>query len=136
MQHHIGKLNEAQQKPGTPVTYEWVFVAPQAKLYDATNKHIGNHGAGPYWEVYGTDSIFAQAFTPAKSAPSNAPLAIDWLLLMTKQGKAPTGTFTNVAYIQRIATKGGKPPVNPPGTASETADVPYTAIYRFTGKNP
>src|SRR5512138_2903791 len=35
---------KAQPKAGSsPVTYEWVFVAPQANLYDATNKKVGTH---------------------------------------------------------------------------------------------
>ena len=128
---------KAQVKPGSmPVTYEWTFVAPLADLFNAANKKVGTHGAGPYWSLSSADSIFAQAFTPAKAAPSDAPATIDWLLLMTKQGKTPTGTFSNVAYIQRIATKGGKAPTILPASASETVDVPYTAVYRFTQKNP
>lgn len=128
---------KAQPKTGsTPITYEWAFVGPQADLYDATNKKIGTHGAGPFWQLSATDSIFAQPFTPAKNSPGDAPQTIDWLLLMTRQGKTPTGVFADVTYIQRIATKGGKAPVNPPTTATETADVSYTAIYRFTRRNP
>lgn len=39
---------KAQQKTGSnPVTYEWVFVAPEANLYDGTNVKIGTHFAGP-----------------------------------------------------------------------------------------
>jgi hypothetical protein len=128
---------KAQVKAGsTPVTYEWVFVAPQADLYDANNKKVGTHGAGPYWTLSAADSVFAQAFTPAKTSPSDEAATIDWLLLMTKQGKTPTGLFANVDYIQRIATKGGKAPATSPVSAAETINVPYTAIYRFTRKNP
>lgn len=127
---------KAQPKAGSsPVTYEWVFVAPQADLYDATNKKAGTHSAGPTWQLYGgTDSIYGKQFSPAKSAPSPDPGSIDWLQLMQK--KAPTGVFANVEYIQRIATEGGKAPATPPTSASETIDVHYTAIYRFSKKNP
>jgi hypothetical protein len=83
-----------------------------------------------------TDSIYAQVFTPAKSAASPDPGSIDWLLLMPKTGKVPTGIFANVSYIQRIATKGGKAPTTLPVSAGETVEVKYTAIYRFTKKNP
>jgi len=125
-----------QPKAGSsPVTYEWVFVAPQADLYDATNKKVGTHSAGPTWQLPGTtDSIYGQAFIPAKSAPSPDPISIDWLQLSLK--KVPTGIFADVLYIQRIATKGGKAPVTLPAGAGETVDVKYTAIYRFTKKNP
>lgn len=121
----------------SPARYEWVFVAPAADPYDATNAKVGTHTAGPTWQLPGgQDSIYAQHFTPARTAPSAEPNTIDWLLLMPKTGKVPTGIFTSVAYIQRIATKGGKAPATAPTNASETVDVPYTAVYRLTKKNP
>lgn len=126
---------KSQPKAGSPGTYEWVFVAPEAKLYDITNVKVGTHSAGPTWQLSAMDSIYAQQFSPAKSAPGSDPNSIDWLQLMPKAGKIPTGVFANVSYIQRIATKGGKAPVALPVAAGETVDVPYTAIYRFTKKN-
>jgi hypothetical protein len=132
---------KAQPVPGSnPVTYQWVFVAPKADLYDAANRKVGNHGAGPYWQVAGTvvglpnDSIFAQQFAPPKAATGGEG-NIDWLHLMPKQGKTATGIFANVSYIQRIATKGGKAPVLAPVGANDTIDVKYTAVYRFSKKN-
>jgi len=130
---------KAQPKAGSsPVTYEWVFVAPQANLYDATNKKVATHSAGPTWQLLNsvTDSIYGQALSPAKSTPSSDPTSIDWLQLMPKTGKVPTGIFENVSYIQRLATKGGKAPATLPLNANEMIDVKYTAIYRFTKKNP
>ncbi len=128
---------KAQQKAGSdPATFEWVFVAPEAKLYDATNAKVGTHSAGPTWQLTGaTDSIYGQAFTPAKLWPSPDLSSIDWLLLMPKTGKVATGIFANVSYIQRIATIGGKAPAKLPVSAGETIEVKYTAIYRFTKKN-
>lgn len=128
---------KAQQKAGSnPASYEWVFVAPQADLYDATNKKIGTHGAGPFWQLSAADSIYAQAFNPPKSSPGKDASTIDWLLLLPKTGKTPTGIFAAVSYIQRIATEGGKAPSTLPANAGETVDVKYTAVYRFTKKNP
>ena len=128
---------KAQPKPGTqPVTYEWVFVAPKADLYDISNHKVGTHSAGPNWILNAnTDIIYAQHFAPAKTAPSPDGASIDWLLLKPKDGTTPTGKFTDVAYIQRIATRGGKAPLTMPATGSDTVDVYYTAIYRFTKKN-
>jgi len=130
---------KAQQKAGSnPTTFEWVFVAPEANLYDATNTKVGTHSAGPTWQLSGatTDSIYGQQFSPPKSAASPDPTRIDWLQLMPKTGKVPTGIFANVSYIQRIATTGGKVPATLPVSAGETIDVKYTAIYRFTKINP
>ena len=126
---------KAQVKAGSsPVVYEWVFVAPKADLFDATNKKIGTHGAGPYWALSPADSIFAQQFTPVKSVTTDAN-SIPWLQLMPKAGKLPTGVFANVNYIQRIATTGGKAPATAPATATDEVDIPYTAVYRFAKKN-
>jgi Protein of unknown function (DUF3455) len=127
---------KAQLKTGSTNEYEWVFVAPDAKLYDAANKLTGTHGAGPHWTLSAVDSIFAQHFAPAKTSPSPDANSIDWLLLLPKNGKTPTGFFRDVAYIQRIATVGGKAPTALPVSANATTEVPYTAIYRFTKKNP
>ena len=127
---------KARIKAGSdPVSYEWVFVAPQADLYDITNAKVGNHGAGPFWTTSVLDSIFAQQFSPARTAPSPDPESIDWLLLMPKAGTTPTGIFAGVDFIQRIATKGGKAPLTPPTSLTQTVDVKYKTVYRFTKIN-
>lgn len=123
---------KAQLKAGGG--YEWVLVAPHADLFNSNNQKVGFHGAGPVWTITSADSIFAQHFAPARTATPDAN-SIPWLLLMPKAGKTPTGIFADVDYIQRIATTGGKAPVTPPQTATDTKDVFYTAIYRFSKKN-
>jgi hypothetical protein len=128
---------KAREKAGSyPLSYEWMFVAPQADLYDVTDAKVGTHGAGPFWQISPMDYIFAQHFSPAKTAPSPDPESIDWLLLMPKTGTTPTGIFRDVAYIQRIATKGGKAPMTPPATSTETVEVKYKAVYRFIKMKP
>jgi len=119
-----------------PAAYQWVFVAPQADLYDATNAKVGTHSAGPTWQLSALDSIYGQQYSPPKTAPSEEPGSIDWLLLKPKTGTIPTGIFADVAYIQRIATKGGKAPTIPPTSATKTIEVKYKAVYRFTKINP
>jgi len=127
---------KARIKAGSdPVLYEWAFVAPQADLYDITNAKLGTHGAGPFWEISPADSIFAQQFSPARTAPSSDPESIDWLLLMPKVGTTATGIFADVDYIQRIATKGGKAPLTPPTSLTQTVEVKYKTVYRFTKIN-
>jgi hypothetical protein len=124
---------KAQEIAGSsPVAYQWVFVAPQADLYDVSNKKVGTHSAGPDWQLSAVDSMFGQSFTPARTAPGEDATSIDWLLLMPKQGKTPTGIFANVSYVQRLNTKGGKAPTTRPTSATDAVDVSYTAIYRFT----
>jgi hypothetical protein len=126
---------KAQQVPGSePVRYRWLLVAPKAILFDITNSKVGTHTIGPTWQLSASDSIYGQQFYPARSVTPDST-SIAWLLLKTKDGKTPTGVFAGVSYIQRIATTGGKAPSIPPVSISDTVDVNYTAIYRFTKKN-
>lgn len=126
---------KAQLKPGTISTFEWVFVAPRADLYDMNNTKVGTHSAGPTWQLFGgNDSCFAQQFAPVKAAISPEG-AIDWLLLTQKNGKINTGKFSTVNYVQRIVTTGGKAPVTAPASLTDTIDVKYTAVYRFSTAN-
>jgi hypothetical protein len=125
----------AKEKTGAPGVYEWAFVAPQADLFDITNRKVGSHSAGPTWQLSASDSIYAQAFTPARTAPSPDAGSIPWLLLKPKDGKTATGLFAGVDYIQRIATTGGTAPATAPAVAGQTAEVGYTAIYRFAKDN-
>lgn len=132
----VQKYRSREKAGSNPVSYEWVFVAPQADLFDTTNAKVGTHGAGPFWQLSAMDSIYGQHYSPPKTASSPDPESIDWLLLMPKTGTTPTGIFANVTYIHRIATKDGKAPITPPVGANETVEVKYKAVYRFTKKNP
>ena len=60
---------------------KWVFVAPEADLFDRSGKRIGTHYAGPAWE-----SADGSKVVGAVKARSDAPAAgaIPWLLLSTK----------------------------------------------------
>lgn len=125
---------KARVKVGT-TQYEWVLVGPSAALYDSYNKAIGSHGVGPHWTFSTRDSIFAEAFNPARTAPATEANSIDWLLLQTSTTKIPTGRFAEVNYVQRISTKGGKAPVSAPVSLTDTVNVPYSAVYRFSARN-
>src|ERR1700727_2934622 len=43
------QIYRCQAKKDDPTQYEWVFVAPEADLFDAQGKKIGRHYAGPTW---------------------------------------------------------------------------------------
>jgi hypothetical protein len=133
VQKYVAQKNVA---PGGSVSYSWVLREPRADLYDVSNNKVGTHSIGPTWQLTQNDSIYGQPFAPAKFASSPDGGSIDWLLLKAKDGKTTSGVFENVTYIQRIATKGGKAPAYSPQSANEMINIPYTAIYRFTKKNP
>lgn len=130
----VQKYKATPKTGGNSNEFQWTLAGPQADLYDASNKKVGTHSFGPTWQLTGTaDSIFGAHFTTPKIAASPDPNAIDWLLLTIK--KQPTGLFQNVVYIQRIATKGGKAPATAPAKITDTVDVKYTAVYRFSRVN-
>jgi len=109
--------------------HEWVFMAPEAELYDTKGNLIGRHGAGPHWEA-----IDGSRVTGVVKSRADAPEAgnIPWLLLAAKQdGRA--GVFGKVTSIQRVNTAGGIAPSSPcVGTnRGEIARIDYRADYYF-----
>ena len=106
---------------------KWVFVAPDAELFDAAGKRIGTHYAGPHWESADGSKVVATV-----KARADAPGAgnIPWLLLGTKSVGAE-GAFSKVTSIQRVATVGGVAPAGSCAQAGAKARVDYTADYYF-----
>jgi hypothetical protein len=106
---------------------EWVFVAPEARLFDASHQGAGKHYGGPTWEAADGSKVVGTVLAKL-DAPE--PGSIPWLLLGTRSvGKA--GAFSQVTSIQRVATAGGAAPATgcAPATIGQQARVPYTAQY-------
>jgi len=105
----------------------WVFVAPEAVLYDARGDEVGKHDAGPHWAAADGSRIVGQV-----QARTEAPVggAIPWLLLQARS-VGTEGRFADVTSVQRVNTLGGSAPARGCDTASvgATARVPYTADY-------
>jgi uncharacterized protein DUF3455 len=115
--------------------YEWMFVAPEADLFDAGGKKIGRHFAGPHWESNDGSMVVGAV---AEHADAPAAGAIPWLLL-TAKSVGPQGSFGKVTSIQRVSTAGGVAPKEgcSQATAGTTARMSYTAdYYFFTAKQP
>ena len=106
---------------------KWVFVAPEAELFDRAGKRIGAHYAGPHWEAADGSKIVG-----AVKQRADAPAAgnIPWLLLGA-QSVGREGSFSKVTSIQRVATVGGVAPQGECPTNGARARVPYTADYHF-----
>jgi len=109
--------------------YSWTLKRPDAKLTDAKGKEAGKHGAGPSWTA--TDG---SAVTGAKVAQADAPApdAIPWLLLRATSTSGK-GQLSQVTFIQRLATKGGKAPPTGCDAAHNGNElrVDYSADYYF-----
>jgi hypothetical protein len=109
------QIYACQNVSGSP---QWVFLAPEATLFNSAGVEIGTHGAGPVWKLKDGRSVKGQAV--AKSdAP--APGDIPWLLLKGDGG---------FEYIRRSDTHGG---VAPAGRCEvgRTERVGYSATYTF-----
>ena len=111
-----------------PQSTEWAFIAPEADLFDAQGRHVGQHHAGPRWE-----SLDGSKVTGTVTARAAAPRddAIPWLLLAAR-ADGLDGAFARVTSIQRINTSGGAAP-SPAGCGMESlgkiARVAYSADY-------
>jgi len=116
----------ASSRPGE---YEWVFVAPEADLFDTQGRRIGRHYDGPHWEAADGSRIVASVKARA-DAPDGA--AIPWLLLSARSVGAD-GALSKVTSIQRTHTVGGLPPQMgcSRSTLGVSARVHYSAQYRF-----
>jgi len=110
----------------------WVFLAPEALLFDGDGNIVGLHYAGPTWE---SDSGSKVVGARLASAPSPNANSIPLLLLQAQTTEGP-GIFKRTTYIQRVNTVGGLAPSTLGTVVGEEARVLYTAEYFFyRGKN-
>jgi Protein of unknown function (DUF3455) len=123
-------------KPGSSTSdiapspkFKWVFKAPEADLFDASNKKVGKHYAGPVWESKDGSKVVGEVKAKADSKDKTA---IPWLLLAAKSNEGK-GVFSSVKSIQRVDTVGGKAPQTDCDSSrvGKQAKVSYTANYYF-----
>ena len=106
----------------------WVLSGPDAKLLDESGKQVGSHFAGPTWRWSDGSRVSGQPVANATPDPASIP----WLLLMATQHEGQ-GVMKNVSSIQRLSTKGGKPPIGGCDAShkGEETRSHYTAVYYF-----
>jgi hypothetical protein len=114
---------------GDGAQFTWTLKAPDAQLFDIKGKLFGKHFAGPSWEATDGSRVIGKAIA---NAPSPDPDSIPWLLvnIVTHDG---TGVLSRATSIQRLNTKGGKPPASgcDASHSGQELRVPYTADYLF-----
>ncbi|MCI0703416.1 MAG: DUF3455 domain-containing protein [Planctomycetia bacterium] len=108
----------------------WVFVAPEAVLYDQDGEVVGIHYAGPIWESASGSKVKGAVIERATVDAD----AIPWLLLGAVATEGP-GIFNGVTYIQRVNTVGGLAPAYAGEFVGEVVRVPYAADYYFYRKH-
>lgn len=104
----------------------WILLEPAATLSDH-GKPVALHFKGPIWVSTVDGSEVGAAAVPGASATH--PGAVPELLLKATENHGK-GQFSDVTYVQRLATRGG---VAPAGSCTDGAQaaVPYSATYTF-----
>jgi Protein of unknown function (DUF3455) len=116
-------------QPGPDQKLAWTLKAPDAQLFDAQNKVIAKHFAGPTWKHNDGTEVVGKVSARLDSPDANA---IPWLLL-TAANHTGDGIFSKVTFIQRLHTKGGQPPQSGCDDAHRNAETKsaYSADYYF-----
>jgi hypothetical protein len=127
------QVYECRLKKDQAGAAEWVFVAPEAELFDGAGQKVGRHYAGPHWESADGSKVLGKV-----AAQADAPGAgdIPWLLLAA-QSVGPAGAFSDASFIQRVHTAGGLAPdagLCTPAAAGHVERVPYEADYRLLAR--
>jgi hypothetical protein len=107
----------------------WVLQEPKANLVDQqTNQQVGMHSKGPIWTWSDGSILLGQVLQQTPSADS-----IPWLLLSV-QSTGKKGALSDIAYVRRSDTQGGKVPASivcGANNIEELLRVPYAATYTF-----
>jgi hypothetical protein len=115
--------------------WAWVFVAPEADLFNQKDEKVGTHGAGPHWAALDGSRTVG---TVKARADGERPADIPLLLLTAKSAGAP-GRMAAVTSVQRLNTEGGNAPAKgcaTPADAGKRVKEGYTADYVFfTARN-
>ena len=105
---------------------QWVFVAPAARLFDASGVETGSHGDGPVWHLQDGSSVAGKVVAKTASPDTGS---VPWLLIKAVSVDG-VGKLAGVEFIRRSETKGG---VSPNGACDSEVflRVPYQATYTF-----
>jgi Protein of unknown function (DUF3455) len=149
--HAVGTQNFICAPAPTASGVDWLFIGPQATVFDATGEQIETHfqSKNPFepdptkeiqatWQhSKDTSAVWAVKLRGSTDANYVQPGAIEWLLLEMKGAQVgPTAgeKLAGTRFIQRVNTVGGvKPPSAEctPGIVNTRRLVPYEADYYF-----
>lgn len=128
---HVGAGDlayECRPKANAAGIHEWVFVGPDAVLYDAASRPVGKYYGGPTWESSDGSKVTGKQLAVAPGAAGAIPLQ-----LVQANPASGKGSMQGVTYIQRINTQGGMAPSDTCNAASlgVKRTVKYKADYVF-----
>lgn len=114
--------------------WAWVFVAPEADLFNPKNEKVGTHGAGPHWAALdGSRTVGTVKARADGERPADIPL-----LLLTAKSAGMPGRMAAVTSVQRLNTEGGNAPAAGCAVradAGKRVKEGYTADYVFFTAN-
>ncbi len=118
------------ERLGADAGYGWIFRLPEADLFDATGKVVGQHGANFSFTHQDGSSLVG---TVAGHEKAPRPEDLRWLLLSTKsQGAHGKGAFSGMTHVQRVNTLGGMPPAScGPNQQNQLLRVAFSADFVF-----
>jgi hypothetical protein len=120
---------ECRVKANMPGQYEWFFAGPDARLMDRSGRVVGKYFGPPAtWESMDGSKLTATQVAVAPNGAGNIPLQ-----LVKGNPAMGAGAMQGVAYIQRVATQGGVPPMAACDAANlgQKQVVKYQADYIF-----
>lgn len=110
--------------------WAWVFIAPEADLFNQKDEKVGTHGAGPHWTALDGSKTVGTV-----KARANGERAADIpLLLLSAKSAGGSGRMAGVTSVQRLNTEGGNAPARGCTTqadAGKRIKEGYTADYVF-----
>jgi hypothetical protein len=109
--------------------FSWTLKGPEAELRDRNDKVIGQHSAGPTWKLKDGSEVTGKVAAQVDSLDADS---IPWLLLKVSSN-AGKGNLAKVTSVQRVHTKGGKPPAEGCDASHRDAETKssYSADYYF-----
>ena len=126
----VGEITyECRAKANMPDEMEWAFVGPKAALNDRSGKQVGTYFGPPAtWEAKDGSKVTGTQLAVAPAGAGNIPYQL--VKANPAEGK---GAMNGVAYIQRVAIKGGVAPATACAASNKGAKevVKYQADYIF-----
>ena len=128
---------ECEQTADAGGVYQWVFLGPEANLYDCNAALLGQHLASdagptaPEWITVNDSYVIAKKLS--QFVPDGGAGSVPWLLLQ-ETSTGGTGIIAMTQQVNRLNTDGGNAPdaaacdVGNTGTVSKE---PYSADYYF-----
>jgi hypothetical protein len=146
--HAVGTQNYICAPAATPSGVDWVFIGPQATLFDedlaqtlthfqSKNPYKGDAIQATWQSSRDSSAVWATRHNGSLDPLYVAPGAIEWLLLdVSSPQLGPTGgdKLARTAFIQRVNTVGGAKPASSECTVSTLNTrrlVAYEADYYF-----